>query len=260
MERHVYERMAEIDRDHWWFVGRRKILTRLLERWRPKQGPLRILEVGCGTGGNIAMLQQFGTVDAIEPDDYARAFASERTGVQVKGGYLPDVPLKDGHYDLIVLLDVLEHIPDDKGALVALRPKLAPGGRLMLAVPAMPSLWSGHDVAHHHQRRYTRNRLEAVVKAAGFRTLRRTAFNTLLLPAIVAVRWLNKALGREGGDEDRIPPAPVNTFLTWLFGAERHAAVRGLFPAGVSIALVAEPALGSGSGISSDQDGRGPTR
>jgi SAM-dependent methyltransferase len=253
MERHVYDRMAEIDRDHWWFVGRRKILTALLERWRPKAGPLRILEVGCGTGSNIAMLQQFGTVDAIEPDDHARAFAAGRTGVAVKGGYLPDVPLEDGYYDLIVLLDVLEHIPDDKGALVALRTKLAPGGRLMLAVPAMPSLWSGHDVAHHHQRRYTRRALNTVVEAAGYRVLRRTAFNSLLLPAIVGVRWVNRLLGREGGDEDRIPPAPINRLLGWLFGAERHVAVRGLFPVGVSLALVAEP-------IGTDQDGRGPTR
>jgi SAM-dependent methyltransferase len=245
MERHVYDRMAEIDRDHWWFVGRRKILTALIERWRPKAGPLHILEVGCGTGSNIAMLQQFGTVDAIEPDDHARAFASRRTGLEIKGGYLPNVPLEDGRYDLIVLLDVLEHIPDDKGALCALKPKLAPGGRLMLAVPAMPSLWSGHDVAHHHQRRYTARTLEAVVQAAGYRTLRRTAFNSLLLPAIVGVRWLNRLLGREGGDEDRIPPAPINRLLAGLFGAERHVAVRGLFPAGVSLALVAEPDGGS---------------
>ena len=245
MERHVYDRMAEIDRDHWWFVGRRKILTALIEHWRPKAGPLHILEVGCGTGSNIAMLQQFGTVDAIEPDDHARAFASRRTGLEIKGGYLPNVPLEDGRYDLIVLLDVLEHIPDDKGALCALKPKLAPGGRLMLAVPAMPSLWSGHDVAHHHQRRYTARTLEAVVQAAGYRTLRRTAFNSLLLPAIVGVRWLNRLLGREGGDEDRIPPAPINRLLAGLFGAERHVAVRGLFPAGVSLALVAEPDGGS---------------
>jgi SAM-dependent methyltransferase len=245
MERHVYDRMAEIDRDHWWFVGRRKILTALIGRWRPKAGPLRILEVGCGTGSNIAMLQQFGTVDAVEPDDHARAFAANRTGIAIKGGYLPDVALEDGHYDLIVLLDVLEHIPDDKGALIALRPKLAPGGRLMLAVPAMPSLWSGHDVAHHHQRRYTRRTLEAVVRAAGYRILRRTAFNTLLLPAIVGVRWFNRLLGREGGNEDRIPSRPVNRLLGWLFGAERHAAVRGLLPAGVSLALVAVPDGGS---------------
>ena len=257
MERHVYDRMAEIDRDHWWFVGRRRILTALIERWRPKKGPLRILAIGCGTGSNIAMLQQFGTVDAVEPDDHARAFASQRTGVAVKGGYLPDVPLEDGYYDLIVLLDVLEHIPDDKGALAALKAKLAPGGRLMLAVPAMPSLWSGHDVAHHHQRRYTAPMLERVVEAAGFRTLRRTRFNAFLLPAIVGVRWLNRLLRREGGDADRIPARPVNGLLTWLFGAERHVAVRGLFPAGVSIALLAEP---TGSGIGTDQGGRGPTR
>jgi len=244
MERRVYERMAEIDRDHWWFVGRRKILTALIERFRPKTGPLRILEVGCGTGSNIAMLQQFGTVDAVEPDDRARAFAAKRTGIAIKGGYLPEVPLEDSYYDLIVLLDVLEHIPDDRAALIALRPKLRPGGRLLLAVPAMPGLWSGHDIAHHHQRRYTAETLEAVVQAAGFRKVHRAAFNTLLLPAIVGVRWLNRLLGREGGDEDRIPPRLVNRMLGLLFGAERHAAVRGLFPAGVSLALVAEAGTG----------------
>jgi len=244
MERRVYERMAEIDRDHWWFVGRRKILTALIERFRPKAGPLRILEVGCGTGSNIAMLQQFGTVDAVEPDDRARAFAAKRTGIAIKGGYLPEVPLEDSYYDLIVLLDVLEHIPDDRAALIALRPKLRPGGRLLLAVPAMPGLWSGHDIAHHHQRRYTAETLEAVVRAAGFRKVHRAAFNTLLLPAIVGVRWLNRLLGREGGDEDRIPPRLVNRMLGLLFGAERYAAVRGLFPAGVSLALVAEAGTG----------------
>ncbi|WP_420141734.1 class I SAM-dependent methyltransferase [Sphingomonas sp.] len=242
MERHVYDRMAEIDRDHWWFVGRRRILTALIAKFRPKPTPLRILEIGCGTGSNIAMLQQFGEVDAVEPDDHARAFAAQRTGLAIKGGYLPDVPLEDGHYDLIVLLDVLEHIPDDKAALAALRPKLAPGGRLLLAVPAMPSLWSGHDVAHHHQRRYTRATLDAVTAAAGYRVIHRTAFNTLLLPAIVGVRLLNKLLRREGGDEDAVPPAPLNRLLARLFGAEAHAAVRGLLPVGVSLGFVAEPA------------------
>lgn len=242
MERHVYDRMAEIDRDHWWFVGRRKILTALLERFRPHDRPLRILEVGCGTGSNIAMLQQFGEVDAIEPDDGARAFAVQRTGLPIKGGYLPDVPLADAGYDLIVLLDVLEHIPDDRMALASLRSKLAQGGRLMLAVPAMPSLWSGHDVAHHHQRRYTPATLEAVVKASGYRTVHRTSFNTLLLPTIVAVRAVNRMLGRKGGDEDAMPSRPVNRLLAALFGAEAQAAVRGLLPVGVSLALVAEPA------------------
>lgn len=243
MERHVYERMAEIDRDHWWFVGRRRIIAALIERFRPKPGPLAILEVGCGTGSNVALLQQFGTVDAVEPDDEARAFAAGRTGLPIKGGYLPDgVALEDARYDLIVLLDVLEHIPDDRGALAGLVAKLAPGGRLLLTVPAMPSLWSGHDVAHHHQRRYTPRALEKVVRDAGFRPIHRGAFNSLLLPAVVAVRLVNKLAGRKGGDDDALPPRPVNRLLATLFGAERYFAARGWLPLGVSLALVAQPA------------------
>ncbi len=244
MDRAVYDRMAQIDRDHWWFVGRRRIIAALIARFRPTPAPLMILEVGCGTGSNIAMLRAFGEVEAIEPDDGARALSERRTGLSIKSGYLPHVPLDDARYDLIVLLDVLEHIPDDLAALAALRPKLAPGGRLLLTVPALPGLWSGHDVAHHHQRRYTARALEAVVAQAGFRTLHRAAFNSLLLPAIVAVRLVNKLLRREGGDADALPPRPLNRMLAALFGAERHAAVRGLLPLGVSIALVAEVAGG----------------
>lgn len=246
MDRAVYDRMAEIDRDHWWFVGRRRIVAKLIERFRPSADPMVILEVGAGTGSNIAMLRRFGAVDAIEPDDHARAFAERRAGMTLKGGYLPDgVMLEDGRYDLIVLLDVLEHIAEDRAALASLRRKLAPGGRLLLTVPAIPGLWTGHDVAHHHQRRYTARSLEAVVTAAGFRTLHRTGFNTLMLPAIVGIRFLNRLRGRTGGDDDRIPPRPLNRLLAALFGAEAYPAARGLLPVGVSLALVAEAAEGS---------------
>lgn len=241
MERHIYERMAEIDRDHWWFVGRRRIVAALIDRFRPKAGPLRILEVGAGTGSNIELLQSYGRVDAIEPDDQARERASLRTGIDIRGGYLPDgVVLEDGAYDLIVLLDVLEHIPEDRASLALLRRKLTPGGRLLLTVPAMPSLWSPHDEAHHHQRRYTLKQLETVTEAAGYRTLHRTHFNSLLLPAIMGVRALNRLRGKKGGDDDTLPSPAVNRLLAGLFGWERHAAVRGLWPLGVSIGLVAE--------------------
>ena len=243
MERRIYDRMAEIDRDHWWFVGRRRIVAALIDRFRPRPGPMRILEVGCGTGSNIAMLQAYGEVEAVEPDDQARAFAERRTGLAIKGGYLPDgVRLEDGRYDLIVLLDVLEHIPEDRAALATLRRKLAPSGRLLLTVPAIPVLWSAHDEAHHHRRRYTARSLKGVVAAAGFRPIHRSGFNSLLLPVVVAVRLLNRLRGRTGGDDDRMPAPGINRLLARLFGAERHAAVRGLLPVGVSLALVAEVA------------------
>ena len=240
MDRAVYDRMAEIDADHWWFVARRKIIDALIRKQaRPPRGA-RILEVGCGTGSNIALLQRFGTVDAIEPDDDARALSTERTGVAVKGGLLPDgVVLEDGAYDLIVLLDVLEHIPDDTAALGGLRRKLKPGGRLLITVPAMPSLWSAHDVAHHHQRRYTPAQLRSVVERSGFRIRHQSHFNTLLLPLIVAARTIGKIRGKEGGD-DAMPPAPVNALLRMLFGAERFVVPRIGVPFGVSLAVVAE--------------------
>ena len=240
MDRAVYDRMAEIDGEHWWFTARRAILTALIGRLGLPANP-RILEVGAGTGSNLGMLKGFGRVDAIEPDDAARALASERSGLAVKGGLLPDgVTLEDGAYDLIVLLDVLEHIPDDKGTLVALKPKLAPRGRLVVTVPAMPWLWSAHDVAHHHQRRYTASGLEGVFRASGFKVAYRSHFNTLLFPLIVAARAAGKLSKRDGGD-DAMPPKPVNALLSGLFALERHVIGRVSLPFGVSLALVAEP-------------------
>nr|WP_047167298.1 class I SAM-dependent methyltransferase [Sphingomonas sp. Y57] len=240
MDRATYDRMAEIDQDHWWFVARRRIIASLIDRHRPKPGPMRILEVGAGTGSNLALLQRYGAVDAIEPDDGARAFAEQRSGLSIKGGYLPNVPLDDGAYDLIVLLDVLEHIPGDVEALACLKDKLAPGGRILVTVPGAPWMWSAHDVAHHHQRRYTAAQFRAVFGRAGLRTRYLTHFNSVLFPLIAAVRLLGKFSGKEGGD-DAMPSKPVNAALTTLFGAERLWAARVPVPFGVSIAIVAEP-------------------
>ncbi|WP_380872952.1 methyltransferase [Sphingomonas sp. DBB INV C78] len=241
MDRAIYDRMAEIDGAHWWFVARRRIIAALIEQQaRPKPGA-RILEVGCGTGSNIRMLQHYGTVDAIEPDDQARALTTERTGVAVKGGLLPDgVALEDGAYDLIVLLDVLEHIPGDREALASLVAKLKPGGKILVTVPASPWMWSSHDVAHHHQRRYTMAEVKKVFADSGLKVTHATHFNTVLFPLIAAARGLGKLLGREGGD-DAMPPKPVNGLLGTLFGFERHVVGRHSLPFGVSIGLVAEP-------------------
>jgi SAM-dependent methyltransferase len=242
MDRAVFDRMAKIDNEHWWFAARRDIIARLIERQAEVRRPLRILEVGCGTGSNLELLQRYGQVDAIEPDDPARALASQRSGVAVKGGLLPDgVKLDDGAYDLIVLLDVLEHIPDDKGTLAALRSKLAPRGKLMVTVPAAPWMWSAHDLAHHHHRRYTARSLTEVFQLAGFRVRYRSHFNTVLFPVIAAARIAGKLLGRGGGD-DAIPPKPLNRLLRSLFASERHLVGRAALPFGVSLALVAEPA------------------
>src|ERR1700712_2181065 len=114
MDRAIYDRMAEIDGEHWWFSARRRIVSALIAAQTDLKPGARILEVGAGTGSNLLMLARHGRIDAIEPDEAARALASKRGGIPVKGGMLPDgVVLEDDAYDLIVLLDVLEHIADD---------------------------------------------------------------------------------------------------------------------------------------------------
>ena len=241
MEREVFDRMADVDSRHWWFVARRRIIARFLEEHLPHGGaPLRILEIGCGTGSNLPMLQAFGVVEAIEPDGGARRIARDRFAVPIRDGMLPDgLDVPDGAYDLIVMLDVLEHVEDDAAALAAVKRKLAPGGRLLLTVPAMPWLWSSHDEAHHHFRRYTAGRLTGALSAARYTIRHRSHFNTLLFPLICAARLAGWITGRRGGD-DAMPGALANRVLGAVFASERGWVARRSIGVGVSMLAFAE--------------------
>ena len=239
MERSAFEQMARIDETHWWFTARRKILADVIATRCSLPNDARILEIGAGTGSNLGMLSQFGNVDPVEPDDEAAELAQKRSGLSVKRGLLPNgVDLEDGRYDLIALLDVLEHIEDDHGTLEFLKSKLAPDGKLLLAVPAMPWLWSAHDEEHHHKRRYTLGSLESVVRGAGYRTDWTSYFNFFLFPVVVGVRLIGKAFGASGGG-DSLPSPAVNRVLAGIFGSERRLLRAVSLPVGVSILLVA---------------------
>ena len=238
MERAVFDRMAELDSRHWWFVARRRILADLIDREVKLPAEARILEIGCGTGHNFEMLGRFGEVDAIEVDDAARALSSARLGRQVGSAPLPELPgVPDGAYHLIALLDVLEHIEEDRASLASIKRKLAPGGRVLLTVPANQWMWSAHDAAHHHHRRYSKDRLARVIKKAGLRPHRISYFNTLLFPLAAAARIVGKISGKKESD-DQMPPKPVNSLLGAIFGLERHLVGRVPMPAGVSLVAI----------------------
>ncbi len=238
MERAVFDRMAELDQRHWWFVARRRILEGLIGRVvRPPNGA-QLFEIGCGTGHNLAMLAKFGTLEACELDPCARALAGKRLGRQVHDSKLPELTaLNTESCDLIALLDVLEHVPDDSAALSAIYNRLKPGGALLLTVPANPWMWSEHDVAHHHFRRYTKTDVELLARDAGFQVQLLSYFNTLLFPLIAAVRFLGRALGKEAAD-DKLPSAPVNKVLDAIFGSEAGLIGRVPMPFGVSLVAV----------------------
>jgi len=238
MERAVFDRMAEHDNRHWWYTARRDILGALIARRIALPANAQILEVGCGTGHNFGMLGRFGTVDALEIDDPARAIASERLGRPVGTAPLPELKgVADAHYHLVALLDVLEHVEDDCDALRGIKRKLAPGGRILLTVPANPWMWSAHDVVHHHHRRYTAASLRAVVAAAGLKVELVSHFNSLLFPLAAALRIAGKATGKTTSD-DAMPLPAVNRLFGSVFGLEKHFVGRVPLPVGVSLVAI----------------------
>jgi len=235
MERAVFDRMAEHDQVHWWYVARRRILADLIRREADLPEGARILEVGCGTGHNFEMLGRFGRLEALEVDVEARALASRRLGREIGDAPLPELTgVPDGTYHLIALLDVLEHVDGRPESLRSIAAKLAPGGKILVTVPAYQWMWSAHDRAHHHKLRYSKKGLRRDAEAAGLKVDRIGFFNSLLFPIAAAVRILGKLTGKSSSD-DKLPPRPLNAIFERIFGLERHLVGRVPMPAGVSI-------------------------
>ena len=209
----VYEGMARHVAVHWWFVGRRRILEAALEAL-DLSANARILEVGAGRGGNIPLLRCFGRVTALEPNPKARAWITAKTGISAVDCTLPNTtPLRDSHFDLIAMLDLLEHSEDATSALANLASPLAPGGRFLIT---------------------------ATVAAAGLKVSLIRYFNTLLFPAVAASRLALNLSRNRSVDEEGLPPSPINELLAALCAAERHFVLALPMPFGVSLLAVLE--------------------
>jgi SAM-dependent methyltransferase len=240
VEKYTYQLMREYEDVHWWFVARRKILGKLLSTLSlPNQSD--ILEVGCGTGGNILFLKEFGRVTCIESDSSAAALASERKLAPVLSGSLPDeMPDFNQQFDLIVAFDVIEHIEHDDDSLKTLQGLLKPGGRIVLTVPAFSFLWSQHDDENHHKRRYNRRSLSHVMINSGFSLDYISYFNFWLFPLVAAIRMIRKIIPYRGEWQDMKQPAELpNRILQSIFSSERHFVGKIYLPFGISLVAVA---------------------
>ena len=227
---------------HWWYRGRRTVIDRVLDGLRlPAPAATRILDAGCGSGRNMVELARRGTVTGVELSPTSVCLARERGVGEVIEGSVLDMPFPDASFELAVSLDVVEHLEDDATALHEMRRVVAPGGALVVTVPAYQWLWSGHDVINHHHRRYTRRSLQAVAERAGWRQERTTYFNSLLLPVAILLRVLDRINTRttESSLDLWVPPAPVNWLLERPLELEAGAIARGgRIPAGLSLLSV----------------------
>lgn len=241
MDASLYEQMRELEDRHWWFKGRRAIVASQLQDSGLDEH-VKILDLGCGTGGNLAMLSRFGDVLGVELDEQAAQMARGRGISPVIRGKLPDaLPLSPASFGCVTLLDVLEHIVDDRGTLATVNKLLVPGGQVIITVPAFPFLWGPHDEAHHHQRRYRAKQLQTLLQDAGFKITTLSYCNTWLFPVAALVRLVRKCLPKgSAGAELALPPGPINTFLAALFASERYLLRRMKLPFGISLLAVAK--------------------
>jgi SAM-dependent methyltransferase len=225
---------------HWWYRGRRTVLERVIDDLRlPARA--RILDAGCGSGRNMVELARHGTVTGVELSDMSVGLARARCVGEVVAGSVLDMPFGAESFDLAVTLDVIEHLADDLGALRELRRIVAPGGALLVTVPAYPWLWSGHDVINHHHRRYTRRTLQRVAERAGWTQVRTTYFNSLLLPVAIVLRVLDRFNRKttESSLDLWVPPEPFNWVLERPLALEAAIIGRGgRIPAGLSLLAV----------------------
>jgi SAM-dependent methyltransferase len=240
------DEMNALETRHWWFRAKRHIVLTLLEgKLGPHtaSAPRRVCDLGCGCGMMLHDFAQRGyQVTGLDASAKGVSYCAAR-GLTVIQGILPDDAAKiSGPFDVMTILDVLEHIPDDRAALAAAAGLVAPGGVLVLTVPAFQWLWSGHDDRHNHLRRYTRSTLRRLIanSVPGAKVELLSYMNTTLFPVACVSRLATRLLGSGGKSAElKVPPTPLNGLLEAVFAGERHWLSRGLgLPFGLSLVAV----------------------
>jgi SAM-dependent methyltransferase len=237
----LFDQFSRVERAHWWFKARRQLVLELASHYIPAGEA--VLDIGCGSGYFLEALQTRYQTWGVDPSPTAIELCRDRGVDRVLLGSAYDLPaVGRDRFAAAFLLDVLEHLDDDRLALKGVRDILAPEGVVIVSVPAYQSLWSHHDVVNQHRRRYTKPRLLKALQETGFEVVRASYFNTRLFPPAALSRLVFRALGWDPHLQLKVPPAWLNLLLQRIFEGERHRIAgprtRHPYPFGLSILAV----------------------
>lgn len=235
--------MYQLEDSYWWFVGRHHLVLTFLRSVYGRRNDLTILDIGCGTGAMSEKMGAFGTVVSADFSPLALEFSRRRHLTRLCAADAMRLPFQDGSFDVIIALDILEHLPDDNAALQEFYRVLKPGGRVIASVPAYQSLWSAHDVALMHFRRYVASEVRERFTAAHLKIQKLSYAMTLLYPVVWGVRKLTTRFGRKGAEPKSSlvsVPGFANRLLVGLLAMENAVIQRLSLPFGVTVFCMAE--------------------
>ena len=245
MDIRMYEDVYNLEEKHWWFLGRRRIVFSLLKQYLPNKDQLRILDVGCGTGFNLKELERYGQATGVDVSEEAVKFCKLRGCRDVHKTDGETLFFEDKTFEVVLGLDVIEHITDDDAAIADYYRVVKKDGILLLTVPAFGFLWGTHDEINHHKRRYVANELRVKVERTGFAVQKLTYFNTFLFPFVFLARMGQRitkmANGGYGPRSDlKLHRSGTNSVLKMIFVLEKLLLRRCDLLYGVSLLCVAK--------------------
>jgi len=241
MDAEAYKEMIELQEEHWWFVARRDVIKSFIKMQMPQGSTGKVLEIGCGVGGNVGLLSQSGQYRGIDMHKPAIDYCSEKyPQFEFQCTRIEDIPqeFSSNKFDSIYLLDVLEHIDDQVAILKSTQNYLNQSGKILVTVPAFEFLWSPHDEFVHHVRRYTKVGLKKILEDAGYKVERISYFNSILFPLALIQRLGMRLLNRKLNTHLSTPPTIVNWLFKVIFTQEAWILKHTNLPAGLSIIAV----------------------
>jgi 2-polyprenyl-3-methyl-5-hydroxy-6-metoxy-1,4-benzoquinol methylase len=239
VKKKLHSIFSEVQKTHWWFVARKKIVFNILRDFSGKNTK-KVLDVGCGSGLMIEEFDSLYNMYGLEKSRTAIKLCGKKHRSRIKIGSLPiSIPYRNKSFDCILALDVLEHIKQDKKSLLSIHKLLKKNGFVIITVPAFMFLWSSFDEENHHHRRYTYIELKEKLENSGFKILKLTYYNFFLSPISFLSRYLMNRFVSLHRQSLKIPSPPINQILQLIFTLEYFFIKRINFPFGLSLIAIA---------------------